>query len=300
MPSTSSQSNKPLFILHILRKIFLEDWLTKLLALAITLTLWVGVTGLSTPTTRRIAEVSLSFSYSNKTEITSTPVQTISLVLEGDKRKINGILNSDLLVSVDLSDVPPGDRVIQLTPDNVQGLPLGVRVQEIQPSRVSVKLESVEEKEVPVTVDIQGSPIDGFEVYSETVAPARVRVRGPASYVRSLTSISTDKIDLAERQSDHSARQVPLNLTNPRASVSDPVVDVMFRIGEHRIEKTFSVPVDGSTKKAQLTLYGGKSLFEGINAADFTVTPLENSERPQVTLPPSLDGRVEVRKVKLN
>jgi hypothetical protein len=74
----------------------------------------------------------------------------------------------------------------------------------------------------------------------------------------------------------------------------------MFRIGEHRIEKTFSVPVDGSTKKAQLTLYGGKSLFEGINAADFTVTPLENSERPQVTLPPSLDGRVEVRKVKLN
>lgn len=300
MPSTPVQSNKPLFILHILRKIFLEDWLTKLLALAITVTLWVGVTGLSTPTTRRIAEVSLSFSYSNKTEITSTPVQTISLVLEGDKRKINAILNSELLVSVDVSDVPPGDRVIQLTPDNVQGLPLGVRVQEIQPSRVSVKLETVEEKDVPVTVDVQGTPADGFEVYSETAVPARVRVRGPASFIRSLTSISTDKIDLAERQSDYSARQIPLSLANPRASVSDAVVDVIFRIGEHRIEKMISVPVEGSSKKAQLTLYGGRSLFNDLNVNDFKVTPLENSERPEVTLPPSLDGRVEVRKVKLN
>lgn len=296
----SAPSNKPLFIRHILSKIFLEDWLTKLLALAITVTLWVGVTGLSTPTTRRIAEVSLSFSYSNKTEITSTPVQTISLVLEGDKRKINAILSSDLLVSVDLSDVPPGDRVIQITPENVQGLPLGVRVQEIQPSRVSVKLETVEEKDVPVVVDVQGSPTEGFEVYSETAVPARVRVRGPASFVRALTSISTDKIDLTDKQADYSARQIPLSVTNPRASISDPIVDVIFRIGEHRVEKTYSVAVEGSSKKAQLTLYGGKSLFDGINATDFKVTPLENSERPEVTLPPALDGRVEVRKVKIN
>ena len=35
------------FVGQVLKKIFLEDWLTKLLALAITLALWVGVTGLS-------------------------------------------------------------------------------------------------------------------------------------------------------------------------------------------------------------------------------------------------------------
>ena len=43
-----------LFLKHVARKVFLEDWTTKLVALAITLALWVGVTGLSTPTTRRI------------------------------------------------------------------------------------------------------------------------------------------------------------------------------------------------------------------------------------------------------
>ena len=60
-----------LFVRHILSKIFLEDWLTKLVALAITLALWVSVTGLSTPTTRRIADIPLTLSYSIQTEITN-------------------------------------------------------------------------------------------------------------------------------------------------------------------------------------------------------------------------------------
>lgn len=296
----SAPSNKPLFIRHVLRKIFLEDWLTKLLALGITLALWVGITGLSTPTTRRMAEIPLSLSYSNKTEITSETIQTVSIVISGDKRKVNQISESGLIVSLDLSDVPPGERVIQLTPENVAiDLPLGVRLQEIQPNRIAVKLETVEEKEVPVKVETQGEVPSGFEIYSETVNPAKVHVRGPSSFVRTLTSVSTERIDISDKQVDYPARQVPLNLSNPKATVREPIVDVMFRIGEHRIEKTYSVPIENSSKKAQLTLYGGQSLFDGINPNDFKITPLENNDRPQVSLPPSLDGRVEVRKVKL-
>jgi YbbR domain-containing protein len=106
-----------LFLKHVARKVFLEDWTTKLVALAITLALWVGITGLSTPTTRRIAEVPLTLSYSNKTEITNSPVQAVSIVISGDRRKVNQITEQGLVVSVDLSDVPPGDKVVDLLPD---------------------------------------------------------------------------------------------------------------------------------------------------------------------------------------
>ena len=49
-----------LFVKHIARKIFLEDWPMKVVALVITLALWLGVTGLSTPTTQRLTGVPLS------------------------------------------------------------------------------------------------------------------------------------------------------------------------------------------------------------------------------------------------
>lgn len=290
-----------LFLKHVARKVFLEDWTTKLVALAITLALWVGVTGLSTPTTRRIADVPLTLSYSNKTEITNSPVQSVSIVVSGDRRKVNQITENGLVLSVDLSDVPPGDRAVDLGPDNVSiDLPLGVKLQEIQPSRIAVRLETVEEKEVPVTVETQGELAEGFELYGETVNPPRVRVRGPASFIRGLTSVPTDKIDIAGRQVDFIARQVPLNISSPKATAPESVVDVSFRVGERRIEKTFSVPAGGSGKRAQVVLYGGKSAIEGIQPSEIIVMPNEGSDKPEVVLPDMLNGRVEVRRVRLN
>jgi len=289
------------FVKHIARKIFLEDWTTKVVALAITLALWVGVTGLSTPTTRRIADVPLTLSYSNKTEITNSPVQAVSIVISGDRRRVNQITENGLVISVDLSDVPPGDKVVQLGPENVSiDLPLGVKLQEIQPSRIAVRLEAVEEKEVPVTVETEGELADGFEVYGETVNPPRVTVRGPASFIRGLTAVATDKIDLAGKQTDFMARQVPLNISNPKATAPESVVDVSFRIGERRIERAFSVPAGGSGKRAQVVLFGGRSTIESIKPDDIIVMVNEGSDKPQVVLPDMFNGRVEVRRVRLN
>ena len=290
-----------LFVTHVLRKIFLEDWATKLVALAITLALWVGITGLSTPTTRRIAEVPLTLSYSNKTEITNSPVQSVSIVISGDRRKVNQITENNLVVSVDLSDVSPGDRVVQLGPDSVAiDLPLGVKLQEIQPSRIAVRLEAVEEKEVSVNVETHGEPAEGFEVYSETVSPPRVRVRGPASYIRGLTSVPTDKVDIGGKQADHIARQVPLTVSNPKATVLESVADVSFRIGERRIEESFSVPAAGSSKRAQVTLFGPRSVLDALDSSEMRVDAPDGADRPTVALPAGVDGRVEVRRVKLN
>ena len=297
--------SRKFFFKHIIRKIFLEDWAMKLIALVITLGLWLGVTGLSTPTTTRFSAVPLTLRVSNNTEITNSPLQEVDIVLTGDKRRMAQVNKSDLVLSLDLSDVQPGDRVIQLTPDNVFiTLPTGIKLEEIQPSRIAVKIEAVEEKEIPVKAQTDGEPPEGFEIYSETVTPAKVRVRGPASYIRSLDFVSTDKIDLANRESDFVARQIPIGVSNPKATVLDTVADVTFRIGEKRIERVFSVPVAGSTgKKATVVLYGPRAVFDNVKPEDMKVEQVKNEtgqEIPQVDLPTALQGNVEVRKIKIN
>ena len=290
-----------LFFKHILRKIFLEDWGVKVAALAITLALWLGVTGLSKPTTQRMSGVPLSLRYSTTTEVTNTPLTEVDVVISGDKRKIDQINKNDLVVSVDISDVLPGDRVIALTPQNVSlSLPSGVKIDEVLPARIAVRLEAVEEKEIAVIPQIVGQVPEGFEVYSQTVTPAKVRVRGPSSVMKSLTQVATDKIDLTGHQTDFTARQVPINLT--KVALLDSIVDVAFKVGEKRVERTFSVDVKGESKRRMnVVLFGGRSLFDNITSADLSVEVEKDTsgkETPQVILPPSLRDKVEVRKPK--
>jgi len=304
MPSTEQNETVRVnasFLAQILRKIFLEDWLTKLLALAITIALWIGVTGLSEVGSDRY-KVPLVLRLADNAEATNQPIDQVEIRISGDKRLLAQIREGDLRVWVDLTGTPGGSNTIALAPDTVTlpDLPTGIRLEDINPKKIVVRLEAIEEKEVAVRVETQGSVPQGAEIYAETVAPAKIRVRGPASYVRSLTSVSTEKVDIANKDSDFAVRQVRIApLSNENATPLESFVDVNFRIGETRIERSFTIPITDSKKRAQITLFGGRSLFDGVSAKDFTATLTDGSDEPAVDLPGKLDGQVEVRRVRL-
>lgn len=295
-----------LFLKHIVRKIFLEDWAMKLVALAITLGLWLVVTGLGTAKKERFSGVPLNFRVSNDSEITSAPVQAVNVVLSGDSRKIEKVRLSDLAVSVDLSDpaIKPGDLVVTLTPDSVGiDLPLGVKLEEIQPSRILVRMEAVLEKEIEVEAVTEGAPAAGYEVYSTTVLPPRIRVHGPKDYVETLESIPTGPISLAGLKEDFTAKQVPVSVSNPKATVLNTVVDVVFQIGEKRTERTLTAPVDGMPgKTVTFTIYGPRTALQKLKPDAFKVEMVLNEngeETPEVSLPADLQDSSVVRKIAM-
>ncbi len=289
---------------NVIRKILLEDWMLKLIALAITIGLWLGVTGLSTPTTKRLS-VRLLPSIANDVEITNNPIPEVDIVVSGDERRIKSMTGKDLVALLDLTTLPPGDRVVSLSTDNVSvDLPQGVRLEEIQPSRIAVKIEAVEELELPVKADIRGEPANGFEIYSETVLPQKVRVRGPAGFMATLQAVSTDPISVEGRKEDLNARQVPIGISNTKTTIYNTVVDVTIRIGEKRIERTFNLPASAQTgeKRAAVTLYGPKTVLATLRPADIRIEMVRSdmgADIPQAVLAPELAGVVEVRRLKL-
>lgn len=292
-----------LFAKHIVRKIFLEDWALKLTALAITLGLWFGVTGLSTPTVQRFT-VALSPSISNNAEVTNTLITEVEIVLSGDKRKLDQLNRNELTATLDLTDVPPGDRVVSLTPENVYvNLPPGIKLNEIQPGRIAVNLESVEEKELDVRAETKGAPAAGFEIYTTVVSPPRVKVRGPASVISKLDSVATDKIDIAGKKADFTARQIAVDVANPKAAVFSTVVDVTFRIGEKRVERAFTAPVSGlDGRTASFVIYAPRTLLAQLKPDALKVVMVlnENGEEvPEVTLPAELRDSAAVRKIRI-
>ena len=291
---------------RLFQRVFLDDWVIKALALAITFALWLGVTGLRTPTRERLRNISLVVRVSNDLEVTNSPVQEVDLVVTGDKRKIDQIKREDLLVSLDLTDTQPGDRTVKITPENVSvELPTGVKLEEVQPNKIAVKLEPVEEREISVKADTEGSVAENFEIYSQTVLPTKVKVRGPSSYIRSLDSVSTEKINLENRQADFTTQQVGLNLVNPKITLIDTVVDVIFKIGEKRIERLFLIPVktDNKSGTATVVLYGVRSVLDALRSENLQVDIVnteagDNSLR--LLLPAEIQGKVEIRKLKIN
>jgi YbbR domain-containing protein len=242
---------------------------------------------------------------SSNLEITNSPVSEVDLVITGDKRRIEQIFSENLVVSVDLTEAGAGEQLIQLTPENVNiELPTGVKLDEIQPNRIALRLENVLERDVPVKPEIEGAVAEGFEIYSVAALPSKVRLRGPESFVKSLDSISTEKINVENARGDFTAHQVQLNVVNPKVTLLDTVVDVVFKIGERRIERLFTIPVqtESESKRATIILYGARSVLENLQQENLQIEMLKNEagqEIPRLILPPELQDKVEIRRLKL-
>ena len=290
---------------RLLRKVFIDDWPMKLIALVITLALYFGVrsdvsraTFQSVPLTLRIADTA---------EFITPPIQEVDVTLTGDKTEIENLIRkNDLVVYRDLTDKPIGDTVIDLTPDTVSiNLPPGVTVAEILPRQIGIKLEGLIEKDVAVKPETEGRVSEGYEVYGEAVVvPQKVRVRGPASLMKTLEFVSTEKIGLENRGGDFTAKQVAVSVSNPKARVLDAVVDVIFRIGEKRGERLISAVVKGDAagKKMMVPIVGTLSVLKLIKPGDIKVEMLDDGtgvKVPQlVDLPAELQGKIEIGKPK--
>lgn len=300
------KEQRQIFLRRIVRRVFYDDGLIKLFALLITFALWFGVTGLRSPITTRLNSVSLKPRVSSELEITNSPVTEVDLVITGDKRKIDQLNSENLIVSFDLTDAKAGEQVIELTPENVNvELPTGVKLEEIQPNKIAVKLENVLEREVAVRPEIEGNVAEGYEIYSVVALPQKVRVRGPESFVKSLDFVSTEEISVENQKADFNVQQISLNLVNPKVTVLDAVVNVVFKIGERRIERLFILPAQSETngKTATVVLYGAQSLLNNLRQDNLQVQMLKNEagvESLQLNLPAEIQGQVEIRKLKIN
>ena len=216
-----------------LHKLFLEDWGLKLLALAITLALWLAVTGQNKPMTMRLSGVQLNFLKPQGLELSNDPPQTIDVTLSGSRDKLDRIGPRDLIATMDLSDQKPGERIIKLSLGRVKmELQEDVKIQGFHPAAVPIRLEPVIEVPVEVEVKMSGKVPNGFEVKGLTVSPARVRLRGPADRINALGKVVTETVVLDGKRESFELSNVEIVIPDPKIEVLDATVNVRVEIVE--------------------------------------------------------------------
>lgn len=214
-----------------LRKLFLEDWGLKLLALTITAVLWLGVTGQNKPVTLRVTGVQLNFLRPDGLELSNDPPATVDVILTGSKDKLDRIGARDLIADVDLSDQKAGERLIKLTLDRVKvDLQEDVKIQSFHPATVLIRLEPTIELPLDVEVKFEGKLPEGYGITSVTVNPAKIRLRGPIDRINALGKAVTETVWLDGRKESFNLSHVGINIPDPKIDILDPTVDIQVEI----------------------------------------------------------------------
>jgi YbbR domain-containing protein len=217
------------------RKLFLEDWSLKLLALAIALVLWMAVTGQNKPVTMRVSGVQLNFLRPENMELSNEPPTSVDLILTGSKDKLDRIGPRDLMATVDLSDQKAGERIVKLTLDRVKvDLHEDIKIEAFHPAAIPVRLEPIVEQPAAVEVKFEGKLPEGYEVVSVTVNPAKVRLRGPADRINANQKAMTETVWLDGRKESFSLSRVGINIADPKIDILDPAVEIRVEIAEKK------------------------------------------------------------------
>jgi len=288
-----------------LRALLFEDWGLKLLALGITVGLWYAVTAQRAPATIRLRGVPLEFLLPENVEVSNDPLGEVDLTLEGSQGKLAEINARNLVARADVTDLKVGDRVARLNDKNVvMDLPEGVRIVDITPRSVTLRLEPVIEREVPVEARFEGGLPEGFVTTGIGINPRTVHVRGPEGHVRSIDRAYTETISLEGQRDSLTLPQTAIDIPDRKVVPLESTVSVRIEIAEQRAERRFEgVPVRSAAggqarpDSVALVLRGPRSAVAGLKPEDVRVVVEvgpDGSPSPRVVLPRGLEGRLEL------
>ena len=233
--ATAPMRRPPSLVERWARKILLEDWGLKLMAVAITVVLWLAVTGQNEPKTLRVPGVQLGFLKQKGVEISNDPPGSVDVILTGSPEKLKDIGTAGLIATVDVRDQSPGERVVRLSTDRVRiDLPPGVKIQGFQPSTIPIRLEASMESQIDVEIKFEGKVPDGYEITGFSANPASVRVSGPSDHVNALRKAMTETVSLNGRTESFSLSNVAINIPDHKIDLLDPNVNVRVEISEKK------------------------------------------------------------------
>ena len=170
-----------------------NNWSLAGLSLVLAVMLWVFVTDVENPTRTDFFPATIpieTVNVSRDLAVASLSESAVSVRISASEDSWDDLTRDNFRASVDLSGV--SQREVEVTVRvEVTGAG-GVEIVEVSPGRVTVSLETVTSKAVPVQVKLAGAPPLGYAASPATVLPEQVMVSGPESLVNLVEAAVAD------------------------------------------------------------------------------------------------------------
>ncbi len=179
---------------------WIANWSLRLLSLFLAITLWFVVSApRREPASERAFAAPLSLVRMPRDLVITTPLpDNVSVRLRGRASDLRSLSSKNLEVTLDVSWVTDGDATIAIYPQAIN-VPPHVEVISIDPGRIHFRIEKVRQKVVPIRPFLAGQPPPAYTVGTPTVSPEQALVSGPASQIRGLSEVATERIIMTGR-----------------------------------------------------------------------------------------------------
>lgn len=239
-------------------------------------------------------------------EIGAPQATPAEVQVSGPRTKISQVVRAIARVTIDASGIDVSQQV-DLIPADVSGQRVsGV---ELTPAAAAVviNVRAVEtSKTVPVRPVLKGNPASGYGVASVAITPAVVTLRGAPSALASVTEVSTEAIDVTNRQQNVSVTAklvVPTGTRLASGGANAATVQVVVAVQPQAGSRTFLVGVVCRGAPAgmvclpqvgqlALTLGGPETALAALKPADLTpiidvstLGPGQHTVAPTLSLP---------------
>ena len=275
----------------------LINWPLKLLAVSLAFAIWVFVSG-----EKRIVqdfEVPLDVQVPVHLALLEAPQATVSVRLRGPESLIRRVRPVGMELGVELTDLPPGEQIVQLGKTDLTGVPRGVDVEYIDPPSVEVQLDDRGKLKFPIDVAFLGQPPQGYAFYGARITPDELTLEGPQSQLSLVEALRTQPVRLDQRTEPFTATVTIVPGHASLRVVETTPINVKVEVDVAPVERTFTgVPVEAIGQEYEtsvtpthtaVTLSGPPALLERLRSNQLRlvvdVSKLTPFDQPrQVTL----------------
>lgn len=257
------------FFENLIRK---ENLLARIISLLVACGLWVYVMTDQNPIVERNVEVRLQqMNLPNNMMVFNAP-NKVMVKIRGTRTKVSDNLESKLTASLNLKSVTEGQQSIPVKVSFSAG-----DVVQVIPSEISVYVDTVSEKKVPVITRIVGAVSNDMTIGHSVITPAQVTLRGATHRIDKVNKVVAP-IDVTDHQGDFQAE-------SELVAVSDDGYDIPnMKIIPER------VMVQASMVSQMLSVdIPVKLVVSGELPKDITVNKTEIlPDKVRITAPPSM------------
>jgi YbbR domain-containing protein len=201
----------------------------KLVSLVLATFTWFFVKGV-TSDWRLIEGVPLEVKAKAGLTVLQTSAPTINIKVSGTREDVRQVSRQDLSAVVDLThDNRLGPITVKLTSRSVRHS-RRVQISEIDPAEVTVNVDEMIERELPVQPQFGGELPTSLSVERVLTQPETIKVKGPKTLLDSMAGITTLPIDVTGRRTSFRERVELTPLAFPEGLAQRHWVEVDVRI----------------------------------------------------------------------
>ncbi len=222
----------------------LENKSLKLLSIVLAVVVWFSIREV-TRFERIVEEVPIQVLTQQGILLTQQSSEHATVRFRGTREEVSYLQAGQIFITADLKNSKTGGTyTVELDPQNVKSPP-GVKAVSLRPQTIKVTLDREATVSVPVKPNFRGEMPSGYDIAKSVLAPATVKVNGPAGKLKLLKMIQTEPLEMSEMKGSYEKK---VRLMRPDYnwiySIEPDIINVSITVEETLVSKLIrNVPV---------------------------------------------------------